>query len=109
MFNKNQLSKILNKLSFKNTFSFFGSGVEADWKFILVSFVVINIIFIIFNIYIFVKINSGEVFMSDQTKNTEIKTINKSGLDKVVNFYDQKKNIFSDIKKDNTIFEDPSM
>jgi|SRR3989344_9072915 len=101
----------LKKLNWKvNGWLFgFGTSSEADWKIIFISTVVLAVLVIVLSVFIFIKINKGEIFVVKKSAEPEKKTLDLSLLRKTVSYYENKALEFERIRSVKTPAVDPSL
>lgn len=58
-----------------------------DWRWLLVVFFVLLIVVVGINVYIFMKINRGEIFQSDKTATAQAETIDRDRLKQTIDYY----------------------
>lgn len=86
-----------------------GTSPEADWKIIFASTVVLSILAITLSVFIFVKVDKGEVFVVKEPTGQMEKTLNISRLKETVSHYRNKALEFGKIKSKKTSATDPSI
>jgi hypothetical protein len=107
-----KLHLAMPRLNWKSNGRLFGFGTspETDWKIILVSAVVLAFIVITLCAYMFIKINKGEIFLVDQSTDTEAKTLDVEVLRETVSYYQSKALEFEHIRNATTTEAvDPSL
>lgn len=87
----------------------FGTSPEADWKIIFISAVLLIILAIASSVFIFVKIDKGEVFALDKSLERKGETLNISLLRETVSYYQNKASEFEKIKNTKVSAVDPSL
>ena len=87
----------------------FGTSPEADWKIIFVSTMILAVLVIASNIFIFIKINKGEIFVVEKSAEEGDKTLDLSLIRKTVSYYQNKALEFERIKRAKTPATDPSL
>ena len=80
-----------------------------DWKVMVLVFALLSLIAIGGGLYMFVLIAKGELFQDVGTKASEIKMINQKDLDKVIKFFDTKKQVFDGVAGSASEVGDPSL
>lgn len=105
------LKTFLKKPNLKLNGSLFGFGTspEADWKVIFVSSAVLAISFVIFSVYIFIKIDKGEIFVSKQTTEQEGQILDTALFKETISYYEAKALEFKEMKKVEITAVDPSL
>ena len=101
----------LKKLNWKINGRLFGFGTssEADWKIIFISTVVLAVLVIVLSVFIFIKINKGEIFVVKKSAEPEKKALNLSLLRETVSYYENKALEFERIKSVKIEAVDPSL
>lgn len=87
----------------------FGTSPEADWKVIFISSVILAISFVIFSVYIFIKIDKGEIFVSKKTTNQDGQVLDTTLLTETVSYYEAKALEFKEMKMIRISTVDPSL
>ncbi len=87
----------------------FGTSPEADWKIIFVSTIILTILVIVSSIFIFIKIDKGEIFVVEKSAGEGDKTLDLSLLRETVSYYQNKALEFERIKRARTPATDPSL
>jgi hypothetical protein len=87
----------------------FGTSPEADWKVIFVSALILGVLIILLSVFIFIKIDKGEIFVVKQSTNENSKTLDITLLKETVSHYQSKAREFEQLK--NTVIPavDPSL
>jgi len=105
-----KLRALLNKSNLKvgyPTFHF-GKSPEADWKTILLSTVFLTLLIIVFSVYMYIKIDKGEIFASNKSAGTDEVILDVNLLKETVSYYQNKALEFESINKASTPYVDPS-
>ncbi len=93
---------------FKEFFRY-GGTADSDWKIILVSFVILNIISIILNVSILLSIAQGDFSSKGVAANEDLETFSRKVLsDRIIHFQNKAKNL-EQLKKNPQAFADPSL
>ncbi len=87
----------------------FGTSPEADWKIIFVSAVVLAILIIILSVFMFIKIDKGEIFVVKRLAEEKEKILDITVLRETVSYYQNKALEFERIKKVKAPAVDPSL
>jgi hypothetical protein len=87
----------------------FGTSPEADWKIIFISTVVLVTTVIVLSIFIFIKIDKGEIFVIERLPDQGEKILNLSLLKETVSYYQNKAIEFERIKNSASPSADPSL
>lgn len=106
----NLLSKKINFKKNGRLFGF-GSSPEADWKIIFTLFSAIAIIGIALNVFIFLKIDKGEIFAVEDPASGEGRMVDYEKLKSAVDYYQEKERNFRAIQSNasTTVISDPSI
>jgi hypothetical protein len=90
----------LNKLNWKINGRLLGLGgsPEADWKIILVSTLILTVLVIALSVFIFIKIDKGEIFVVERPAGEGEKNLDVSLLKETVSYYRAKALEFERIK-----------
>ena len=75
-----------------------GTSPDADWKIIFVSTIILAVLMIILNVFIFIKIDRQEVVVSDEANKEHQKVLDLSELRETVLYYQNKALEFEKIK-----------
>ena len=106
-----------NKQTFFKRFSWkvngrlfgFGTSPEADWKIIFISTVVLVTMVIVLSIFVFIKIDKGEIFVIERLPDQGEKILNLSLLKETASYYQDKAAEFERIKNSTSPSADPSL
>ena len=90
----------LNKLHWKIGGRLFGFGTspETDWKIILVSTLILSVSIIVLSVFIFIKIDKGEIFVVDKPTGEGKENLDTFLLKETVSYYEAKALKFERIK-----------
>lgn len=80
-----------------------------DWKVAIVIFVLISFAAVIFDTYVYWRINKGGFFVSSNKETVPIESIDRSELAKVIKFYEAKEKLFEEVKNKKPDIIDPSI
>ena len=107
---KNQWT-FLKKLNWKINGRLFGFGTspDADWKIIFISTTILAILVIALSVFMFIKINRGEIFVIERSVEQGEKPFDTSLLRETVLYYQNKTLEFEKIKSSVTPATDPSL
>ncbi len=61
-----------------------------DWKILVITFSVLAVIAIAGNLYLYVQISAGEIFLTPQKQSVSHDSISKSTLDDTIEYYQSK-------------------
>lgn len=78
------------KFSFGGRLFGFGTSPESDWKVIFISSVVLTIAVIAGSVFMFIKIDKGEIFVSKGFSSQEENTLDIELLRETVSYYQNK-------------------
>ena len=87
----------------------FGTSSKADWKNIFISTIILAILTIILSVFIFIKIDKGEIFVEKKTAEPEKQILDLSLLRETVSYYQNKALEFERIKNAKVDAVDPSL
>ena len=79
-----------------------------DWVIMISIFVLVNLISAAVGLYLFVKINSGEIFFVEQRETQPSRTIDKNELKQVIETYEAKREALQDLFLKRPSVIDPS-
>lgn len=85
-----------------------GRGVEASWKIILLSTIILTVFVIALGVYMYIKIDKGEVFSSEKAPE-EKAVLDINLLRKTISYYQNKAFEFENIDSKNVGVVDPSL
>ena len=105
------LKKSFKKINWKINGRLFGFGTnpEIDWKIIFISTVVLATAVIILSIFIFIKIDKGEIFVVKKQVEEVGETLDITILRNTVSYYQNKALEFESIKNSKPVSSDPSL
>ena len=106
------LKNIFKKVETRNGSLFgLGTGVQADWKFIFFSTVLLIVIVSTLNVLVFLRVDKGEVFESGDDESGPRSTLNLDKLRDANTYYRAKALEFNRIKSGGAraSFSDPSI
>ncbi|MFZ2763798.1 MAG: hypothetical protein WAX80_02050 [Minisyncoccia bacterium] len=87
----------------------FGTSPEADWKIIFVSGLTFALLLIVLSIFMFIKIDKGEIFVVEKIEGENEKTLDIARLQETVSYYQNKAVEFERIKAAKVSAVDPSL
>jgi hypothetical protein len=82
---------------------------QHDWKLIVISFFILSFVAIAGNVYLFLEINSGGLFVSSTITATSSEVVSKKNLEDTVSFFNNRQARLDDLKKNKPNFPDPSL
>ena len=99
------------KLHWKTNGRLFGFGLnpEADWKIIFISTSILVVLAILLSVFMFIKIDNGEIFLVKRPAEEGEKTLDISLLRETVSYYQNKALEFERIKSLKIPAVDPSL
>lgn len=77
----------------------FGRNAHADWKVLFISCVVLNLVAIGVSVFMYGKINKGEIFLVDKKDHVSVRTVDKFELERAVSFFANKQERFEALKR----------
>ncbi len=80
-----------------------------DWKIVLIFFVFIAIILAGLSGYLFLKINRGEIFITQKHDTQTVSVLNVKLLEKTVGEFEEKKAHLLELETEKVIASDPSI
>lgn len=86
----------------------FGISPESDWKIISVSTVLLAILVVILSVFVFIKIDKGEIFLTEKTVGFQEKAVDPKILNQTVDYYEAKAALFDEVLREGTGVPDPS-
>jgi len=87
----------------------FGTNPEIDWKIIFISTIVLATLVILLSIFIFIKIEKGEIFVVKKSVGEVETTLDVAILRNTVSYYQDKALEFERIKSTKPSAVDPSL
>ena len=85
----------------------FGRNARSDWQVVCFAFLLLNFISIAVSVFMYLKINKGEIFLADKRESPSLGTIDRSLLQKTVAFFEDKKASFETFKQQSLPTVDP--
>lgn len=85
----------------------FGTGPEADWKIIFIATSVLALLIIALSIFMFIKIDKREIFVSDKSSEPSQRTLDTARLKETILYYQNKALEFERIKNSATLITTP--
>lgn len=104
-----QTSPMKKKFSIEFKMPNFGADPKTDWKIIFISTVILVVSVVVFSVYMFVKIDKGEIFLVEKTGVEQERVLDIDLLKETVNYYQNKAFEFERIKNAKTKAVDPSL
>ena len=87
----------------------FGAGPESDWKIIFISTVILLLLIIILSIFMFVKIDKGDIFVVERPSGEKEKALDTVLLKETVSYYQNKASDFESVLNTPAVVPDPSL
>lgn len=81
---------------------------EFDWKIILVSFIVLFLVSILFNGFLFLRLKDGKIFQKDNLTQDQGELVDEEKLDKTLEYFAGKEARFNVIRREGAGSVDPS-
>lgn len=85
--------KILNRFFKKNTNKFEISNIDGFWKIMIIIFSFINIIGALGGLYVFLKINQGEVFIPSSEVGVLVESVDEETLRNIISVFENRETI----------------
>lgn len=82
--------------------------VYFHWEIIFTGFLVFSLAMIIFNLYLFLEINKGEIFLVEQNGSVQVETIDRAVLKEVLASFDVQEAVFKERGEAPPSIPDPS-
>ncbi len=92
------ISLFRRKASGNSRFSF-GQDPDRDWKVLLASFFVIALVAVGMSIFVYTKVDQGEIFLVDKKEVTQPKVLDRFQLEKTVSFFESRNEDFLSLKR----------
>jgi len=100
----------LKKKVTTDTPSVSGIHPDRDWKLILYTTIILILIVVIFDGYLFLQVNSGEaIFFTGKSVRIKERTVSYEELNSIIDFYKNKKSQFSSLTEEVPNIIDPSL
>ena len=87
----------------------FGPDPERDWRNIFLSTCIVSLFFVLAGVYIFIKIDKGEIFLVDPGDVSGEALLNTNLLSETVRYYEGKEVKFLEIQNTRPTYPDPSL
>lgn len=98
------------KISFKKKeFVNLSSKAAYDWKIMLILFFLMGILIAGLNIFLFLKINRGDIFRSDGSQEASEASIDKEELNKIITLFANKEINLNLLREEKRASFDPSL
>lgn len=77
----------------------FGRDPRADWRIVCLSFLILTLLAVSVNLFIYEKISNGEIFRSTETRPAPLRALNRFELEQTVLFYENKHERFDELRR----------
>ena len=106
-----KLRTFLMRLTFKKGGLLFGLGssVESYWKVVLIFTASLIALIIGFSVFMFIKINKGEIFVTERSRENGKDALDLNILKETVSYYQKKALEFERIQNERASSTDPSL
>lgn len=93
-----------------STFAGFNSRpkVYRHWEIVLIGFMVFSMAVLAFSVYLFLKVNTGDIFLVAQSQNVHIESIDRSRVQEVLRSLTARNALFTERKRAPIRIPDPS-
>lgn len=85
----------------------FGQNPERDWKILLGSFFLVALVAVGAGIFVYTKVDQGEIFLVDKKEVAPPKVLDRFQLEKTVSFFESKNEDFLSLKRQSLQTLDP--
>lgn len=85
----------------------FGRDARRDWQAVFITFLVLNLAALAFNLFVYTQIDQGEIFLVDKREPVTLRTLNRFDLEKTVAFFEEKQRRFDALKNRPFSIPDP--
>lgn len=85
----------------------FGRDARADWQRLCFAFLFLNLCLVGISIFVYAKINKGELFLVDKKTEVSQKTFDTFKLEKTLSYFDEKQARFEALKERGISTSDP--
>ncbi len=85
----------------------FGHGAGADWEILFFGFLILCVIAVSVSVFMYGKIDKGEIFLVDKKEPVVVKTLDKFQLEKTISYFADKQEGFDALKRDALPTVDP--
>ncbi len=110
------MSEPTRKLSLRSLFSHktaqgksatFGGDPRTDWQIVFCVFTLINIALLCINVYIYQKIDQGDIFLVDKKESVSGRTLDRFGLERTITYFEGKQERFDALLRRGPSTADP--
>lgn len=77
----------------------FGRDPRADWRIVCLSFLILTLLAVAVNVFIYEKISNGEIFRSTEARPAPLRVLNRFALEQAVLFYKNKHERFDELRR----------
>lgn len=108
MFNFNvNLRAFLKLRAVESEAAQFGRDARRDWQTVFIAFLLFNLVSVALNLFVYERINKGELFLVDKREPVTLGTVNRFDLEKTVSFFEEKRRKFESLKSTPLSIPDP--
>ena len=86
-----------------------GGSPDLDWKVILISFILVNVLSVVLNVLLFVSIGRGDFGTRGKVPSESLTTFNRKDLSDSLNYFQAKEQELERLKKEPPTVSDPSL
>ena len=72
----------------------FGRDARRDWQFVFITFLVLNILSVALGIFMYSRVNSGEIFLVDKRVLASQSALDKVAFEKIVGLFEERRGLF---------------
>ena len=69
----------------------FGRDARSDWQCIFITFLVINLVSFVGNVFVYRQINNGEIFLVPKKEPISLRVLDRNELKETIQFFESKK------------------
>lgn len=108
MFNFNvNLRAFLKPRAVESEASQFGRDARRDWQAVFIVFLLLNLVSVALNLFVYERINKGELFLVDKQEAVTLGTLSRFDLEQTVSFFEEKRRKFESLKDTPLSLPDP--
>lgn len=85
----------------------FRHDANRDWKILCCSFLLLNLFSIGVSVFVYRKVDDGEIFLVDKKPTSSRQTLDRFELEKAVTFFENRKSRFETLKRQFLMTDDP--
>ncbi len=85
----------------------FGRDAQSDWKIIIVSFFALTVILVVISVFVYRRVDVGDIFLVDRKEPMTSDTLNRFELEKTVAFFEAKLQRFEKLRDNPLSLQDP--